>query len=219
MHVYRVTYWCNPSAYNEVTGLLKARVKEYLDTGRFIMLESEVAGPEKGGYRHQLISFFDSLAPYGRFVASMQAQGVDEATVKYLRQIEPLLNSPIRYELWEAAVPFKPAGRPLAGEFVLRESWYPRTGDTAGFRTSAIDFVRRSQAEGRDIALYWQDLSPDSPVAQVLVRYRRLEDLEADTVRSRSGAGDEDWVRAHGPMTRRGNSMELWSVVTDPPEA
>lgn len=214
MYAYRVTYTCNPSALNEVTTLLKSRVNEYANTGRSLFMMSQVAGPDSGGYRHQLVSFLNDLSGYGKGTFNMYAQGVDGGTVSYLKQIEPLLISPIRYELWEAAVPFQSKARPKAGEYILRHSLYPNIGDSWEVRAGVSEFVQQRKDEGVGIALYWQDLSSNAPVAQILVRYKELEDMERDL--AQRDAPLLAWKRANASMLRNSWSTELWAVVTEP---
>ena len=217
MHSYRVSYKHDAGALNEVVKSLRSRIQSYIDSGRHLFMMSQVAGPDDGGFKHQLISFIENIEGFGEGTAGMYVGGVDKVTADWLSDLELSLNSPVQYELWEVIEPFSADRRPAKGDFILRESWRPLPDRASDFFESAVRRLNQRRSEGAEMALYWLDLTSDSPVAQMMVRYEGLGEMETERVRLREDAVHQEWLKEINPMVRGNHTVELWTIVTDPP--
>ena len=210
MHVFRVTYEPFGEKNREAIAVLKERVEERRSLGARIFMMSKMINSE-GGAVHQLVSFWDSLDDFEEFYPGTAKSGPDQATMQFFEKMTPLLRGLLRTELWQVLQPV--ATPPMAGEYAVRQAWYPAQG-AVDFGGAISELTRSFQAQGNNIGLYRQVFAPDGVVFQGIFPLKKLSDWDALL-----GQRNDEvfrFLRTFGAQTRKPVSTELWKVVTDP---
>ncbi|GEM_PF-2991363 len=213
MHVYRVTYSPAAGKDQEVTSLLKDRVKERASKGHRIFMMTEALSPQ-GGHRHQLVSLWDNLNDLGDVASTYVTKGSDPGSTLYRQKIEPLLRAPVQSELWEVLVPIKTA--PKVGEFVVRQSIYPDPAHHIDFRSPLVELTKQMQTQGFNVGQYVQFLPHAGSVFQGIFPLSRLGDFEAFIAKRPPEVFT--WLRTYSALVRKPFEFELWAMATPPPQ-